>query len=54
MVAIAEGFFRRWEREREHRELVELEQLAVWLLTLLGTSTPGYGRVNQDDCPGST
>ncbi len=38
MVAIAESFWSQWERSREKRELLELEQLAAWLVTLYGLS----------------
>ena len=34
MVAMTDSFRDRWERERERREIAELEALASWLLAL--------------------
>ena len=44
MVAMADEFRRRWEMQREHRELAELEQLAAWLLGLCGMRQPDRHR----------
>jgi len=47
MVAMSEEFRRRWEAEREQREVAELEVFALFLIALLGRTrtapsvTPG-------------
>ena len=40
MVAISETFRRRWEREREGREIAELELLAALLMALFCPKGP--------------
>jgi hypothetical protein len=41
MVAMSDSFRARWERERERREIEELERFAALLLALWAG---GYGR----------
>ena len=36
MVAKSEAFRADWQRDRERREIAELERLAVWLIALWG------------------
>jgi hypothetical protein len=40
VVAFSEESRRRWEAERDRREIAELEQFAVWLIALLGSRQP--------------
>jgi hypothetical protein len=40
MVRISEAFEAVWERERESREIEELERLAALLVMLFGTHPP--------------
>jgi hypothetical protein len=38
IAALSEEFRRRWEADRERREVAELEELARWLIGLFGSA----------------
>jgi hypothetical protein len=40
MVVISEKFEQVWERERERREIAELERIAAMLILRFGTQVP--------------
>jgi hypothetical protein len=40
MVVISEKFEQAWERERERREIAELERIAAMLILRFGTHVP--------------